>query len=675
MINVNSFYKAAMNKRIREQGFISITLAEINGIAQNDSWITTGGSYWANASSPFAPIEISGEYATFEKNFVKADGKMLFMPKQNAETLIDVGYCSANLKQAVTIRFGNAYAIKGLTIDFGETYPTSFKITTNLNSVGTTYSLDHSVFETTDTFGEISSLTITPLTMVGDKQRLRIKKILMGVGLQYNNDVVAEAEITEQISSISEDIPTTKFSVKILDDKNEYNVNNVDSFIDYLTGGQIVTISFGIAVDEDASKVEWIKTQTLYLADWSSKQNEFTFSAVNIFSNMDDKYTAGNYIHTRTAYAEAESILTDFGLSSSDYEIDPYLQTVTFSNPMPEDTHANCLLLLCNATRCIFYQDNEGIVKIKGNFIFNIEPENIEVTSVGKAAYSVPKNVVANGAVITHYADFTNNVVKPDDSFTILPKNGTYLNTTGFVSNEISKVDGTFTVNPSVTIKLQSAYSYYGLYMRFTGKAPLEMVVKTYNNGTLVDTFTYTDLDNDAYLNDDFLLFDTITFEFTKAEPFTRIMLDYVGKSSITGYRLYKDEMTSYLLGTREEQIKDIRIKVYSFVNDENNKPQEVDDDVWYVKTINSQGRHIEVKNQLISSSALAETLADWLAIYYDNNFTYEVDYRGEPRLNATDIISIEDDYIDNLQATIDEATLKFNGAFKGKLKMRKAMG
>lgn len=674
MIKVNSFYKAAMNKRIREQGFISVTLAEINGIAQNDSKITTGGAYWSNAKSPFEPVPITQEYATFEQNFAKADGKMLVMPRQGEETLVDVGYCSPGIQQAVTVKFGNSYAIKGLTIDFGEGYPTSIKITTNLNSIGTTYSLNEPVFKTTDTLGEINSLTITPLTMVGGKQRLRIKQILMGVGLQYNNEVVAEAELTEQISSISEDIPDTTFSVKILDEKNEYNVNNVDSFIDYLTGGQVVTTSFGIALDEEATQIEWIQTQTLYLTDWSSKQNEFTFTANNIFANMNGTYSAGNRIYTRTAYQEAVNIFTDMGLSPSDYNIDPYLQTVTLTNPMPEDTHANSLLLLCNATRCIFYQDNEGVIQIKANFIFNIAPEDMTVTSVGAAPYSVPHNVVASGAVQTHYADFTHDVVTADDSFIILPQNGSYSQSTGFVSNEMSKIDGTFTTTPSVTIKLIAAYSYYGMYMRFAGSAPLEMVVTTYNSGVQVDQYTYTDLENDAYLNNEFDSFDTMKIEFTKAQPYTRIMLDYVGKTSVTGYLLDKDNMTSWLIGTREEQIKDIRVKIYTFQNDGDNNPQEVDDDVWYTETINSQGRHIEVRNQLISSSALAQTMAEWLGVYYDNNFTYEVDYRGDPRLNAADIIAVEDEYIDNLQTTIDEATLKYNGAFKGKLKMRRAM-
>jgi hypothetical protein len=70
----------------------------------------------------------------------------------------------------------------------------------------------------------------------------------------------------------------------------------------------------------------------------------------------------------------------------------------------------------------------------------------------------------------------------------------------------------------------------------------------------------------------------------------------------------------------------------------------------------------------------MAEDLAEWLGTHYKNNYTYEVDYRGDPRLNAADVIKLEDEYINNLQVRIDRAKLEFNGAFKGHLDMRRAM-
>jgi hypothetical protein len=132
--------------------------------------------------------------------------------------------------------------------------------------------------------------------------------------------------------------------------------------------------------------------------------------------------------------------------------------------------------------------------------------------------------------------------------------------------------------------------------------------------------------------------------------------------------------MTSQPLGNKEELVKDVTVKIYTYENDENNNPQMVEDDVWYTETLNSTGVHKEVTNPLISSNALAKDLAEWLGTHYKNNYSYEVDYRGDPRLNAADIIKLEDEYINNLQVSINKASLKFNGAFSGKLDMRRAM-
>ena len=675
MKQVSNAYKKAMNEIIREQAFISIVLAEVNGIAQNEAKIVTDGAYWSDSGTPFNTNEQSPEYATFEEDFVKADGKMLIMPRENTEPINSVGFCTPGLLGAVTIDFGAAYAIKGLTIDFGDAYPTEFVITTSANQVGRTYQLDAPLFETTDTFGDISSLTITPTTMVGGQQRLRIKRILMGIGLSYNNEVVANAELTEEISSISESIPSTSFSVKVLDKDNIYNVNNTDSFIGYLTTGQIVTVSFGVALDEDATEIEWLKTQTLFLSDWSAKEGEFTFSATNLFAIETDKYTLGNRIYTRTAYAEAESILQDWGLEPGDYFIDEYLKDITLTNPMPEDTHANCLLLLCNATRCIYYQDKDGVVFIQGNFALNIEPENINLVVTGEAAYSTPRNILTKGEVITHYADFTKDFVSADGTMEILPRNpNDYVDTTGFISSEVADENGNFVNNPTIQLELEAGFTYYGLYLNFTGQPPQEVVIRTYHNGEQVGTFTFADLENENVLSAEFLSFDTMNLEFTKGGENARVVVDYIGLGNITDYLLDKDNMTSYLLGTKEEQIKDVNVKIYTYILDENDNPQEVDDDVWHTETLNTTGRHIEVSNPLIGSEAQARSIAEWLGIYYINNYSYEVDYRGDPRLNAADIIKLEDEYINNLQVSIDSAKLTFNGAFSGQLQMRRAM-
>ena len=674
MKSVSNAYKEAMNETIRERGYISVVLSEVNGIAQNDCVIATNGSYWSDKQTPFNNDE-QVEYATFEEDFVKADGKTLFMPEPNSGLIQDAGFCTPQFLQAVRFNFGNTYAIKGLTIDFGTAYPTEFKITTSADGTGRTYTITDGFFETTDTLGEISWITITPISMVGGEQRLRIKRILMGIGLSYGNDEVIEATLTEEISPISETIPSTSFTVKILDKENLYNVNNVDSFMDYLITGQKVSIAYGMALDDTEDNIEWIRSQTLDLSNWSSKDGEFSFSATDVFATQNNTYTLGNRIYTRTAYAEAESILQDLGLQPDEYHIDNYLREITLTNPMPEDTHANCLLLLCNACRCIYYQNEDGVIFIQGNFALNIAPENINLTTEGAASYSYTRNIFTQGLVTTHYADFSKNSVPADGTYKFLPSYPSqYDGHTGFVSAEVSNVSGRFTNTPAITLELEAAYTFYSLYVNFAGQPPRRINVTTYKDNTQVSTHEFTNLQAENVLRAEFGQFDKMRVAFTVAYPYSRVSVDYLGIGNLTDYLLDKNTMTSRLIGTKETEIKDVRVKRFSYQLDENNKPVEVKDDVWYTHTINPTGQHIEVKNPLISSQTMAQNLAEWLGVHYDNNYTYEVDYRGEPRLNATDIIKVEDDYMNNLQTEITKSTLKFDGGYSGTLEMRRAV-
>lgn len=672
MKKVSAAYKEAMDKDIREQGFISVVLAEVNGIAQREARFLTEGAYWSNSQSPFDNESQIVQYATFENGYTRADGKSLVMPREGGN-IQNAGFTTENLMQSITISLGASYDIKGLTIDFGVGYPTEFKISTDINPTGTTYTNDSAEFSTTDTLGEISSITITPISMVGGNKRLRINHILMGVGLSYSNDDVESAELTEENSLISAELPSTEFSVTILDEDNKYNVNNPDSFINFLTGGQTVTVAFGMTLEDES--VEWIKTQTLYLKDWAAKEGKFTFSANDKFTDLNNEYSLGNRIYTRTAYAEAESILQDAGLQPGDYEIDNYLRDITLTNPMPIDTHGNCLKLLCNATRCIQLQDSDGVIRIKGYFALSMQPDNLVISSDEATDYSNIQNLLVSDAVTTHYADFSANYTKADGEMKVLPINSSqYDGNTGFISSEVSNENGYFSNNPKITIELEAGFTYYSIYLNFAGQPPAEVVIHTFYNDSAVDNYTFTNLEKENILTDEFVTFDKIVIEFTRTTPYTRVVVDYLGLGNLTNYYLSKGDMTSHLIGSIETKIADVSVKIYTYENDGNNEPQEVEDDVWYKHTINTDGRHIEVTNPLISTSAQAQTVAEWLGFYYDNNKTYDCDYRGDPRLNATDIIKIEDDYLNNLQAEITKATLTFNGGFKGKLEMRKAV-
>jgi len=671
MIKASNAYKSAMQKKIRDRAYISITLGVVNGDAQNTAYFDGDYAYWGNKVLPFRNDAEYTEYATLEQNYMRVDGQMYFLPRETSGLyqLRNAPLTTQNIMETVKVAFPQEYSIKGLTIDFGKYYPTSFKIVTDEKEL--TYTNDKHDFSTTDVIGDTTNIQIIPISMVGGNKRLRVEKIVMGVGLTYRNNDVSTASFEEFVNGISAEIPYRKLSVTILDKNNIYNVDDDNSFINFLETGQKMELSYGMVLSDET--VEWHKKATMLLTDWNSKKKQMSFTANDVLSTLEDNYTIGNKIYDRTAYAEAISILTDAGFEPDEYFVDNCLRDVSLHNPMPEAPHKECLQLLCNASRCILFVDSDGRVNIKANFANVIDPADMQVTSNGTAWWGNATNVLYGNNNV--YAELTKSFMRVDGSQFFLPRNtGTAIEQTGYVTSNVSDENGLFSENPVLTLKLPAAYTYYGLYISFQGNPPKEMKVSTYNGDTLLKIFKYDDLKEKSLLNDEFENFDSIRFEITKAYPKNRVLIDKISFGDLSDYELKKDSMTENPYGYAERKTKEVFVKIYTFQNGENNTPQVVEDNIYLKKSINNSGEIRYCENQLISTEEHARTVAEWLGNYYANNISYDVQYRGDPVLEAADIIFMESDIVNSLQVEVEKHKLNFNGAFNGSLQLRRAM-
>lgn len=671
MIKASNAYKSAMQKKIRDRAYISITLGVVNGDAQNTAYFDGDYAYWGNNILPFRNDAEYTEYATLEQNYMRVDGQMYFLPRETSGLyqLRNAPLTTQNVMETVKVAFPQEYSIKGLTIDFGKYYPTSFKIVTDEKKL--TYTNDKHDFSTTDVIGNTTNIQIIPISMVGGNKRFRVEKIVMGVGLTYRNNDVSTASFEEFVNGISAEIPYRKLSVTILDKNNVYNVDDDNSFINFLETGQKMELSYGMVLSDDT--VEWHKKATMLLTDWNSKKNQMSFTANDVLSTLEGNYTIGNKIYDRTAYAEAISILTDAGFEPDEYFVDDCLRDVILHNPMPEAPHKECLQLLCNASRCILFVDSDGRLNIKANFANVIDPADMQVTSNGTAWWGNATNVLYGNNNV--YAELTRNFMRVDGSQFFLPRNtGTAIEQTGYVTSNVSDENGLFSENPVLTLKLPAAYTYYGLYISFQGNPPKEMKVSTYNGDALLKTFKYDNLKERSLLNDEFENFDSIRFEITKAYPKNRVLIDKISFGDLSDYELKKDSMTENPYGYAERKTKDVFVKIYTFQNGEDNTPQVVEDNVYLKKSINNSGEKRYCENQLISTEDHARTVAEWLGNYYANNISYDVQYRGDPVLEAADIIFMESDIVNSLQVEVETHKLNFNGAFNGSLQLRRAM-
>lgn len=667
MISASNEYKEIMNRPIRNRAFISIGVGIINQNAQASGKVNGNFTYWS-CGDVFDSNQAKIEYATLEENFMKTDGSQFFVPeKDELMQLKQNGITTNDVAGTIRIDFPSIYAIKGLTLNFGSSYPTTFTVETSEKTLK--YTNDSEKFVTTDVLGDTDYIVITPLSMRGGNQRFRIKSVLMGVGLQYGNQQTKSFSMDEYVSSISEDLPSESMSFSFYDEENNFGVDDNNSFADFLETMQRVTVSFGLELDNE--EVEWHQIATGYLKEWKSQKGIVSLTATDRLSQMEDDYSCANRIYERTAFEEAESIFADAGLEPDEYYIDDYLNDVLLNNPMPEGTHKECLQILANACRCIMGQDENGKITIRANFANVLDPDDLNVETNGVSEWSKPDNLFIGTSVV--YADMTQNFMKTDGTMYFFPEDTNFLETS-YVSKQISGIDGLFEENPKITITLPAAYTYYGININFDGNQPKELIIHTYKNGENQENIGFKDVSIESILFHEFLSFDKMILEFTKGYPNNRILVNKISFGSPTDYVLNRTNMLENPIGYKEKKTKTVKVKIFTYRNNENGEPEEVEDNVFAEKVINETGEIKTLNNPLVSTKQHADLLAKWLGNYYANNVSYSVKYRGEPRISAADIIHMESEKKNNLQVEVTSSKLSFSGAFSGDLDLRRAL-
>lgn len=667
MISVSSEWKDIMNRPIRNRAFISVGIGIINQNAQGSGKASGNFAYWSYGDI-FDTNNSRIDYATLEENFMKTDGSMYFMPENDdLMQLNQNGITTEEFGESVRIDFQEIYAIKGITIDFSFAYPANFKIETAEKTI--IYNNNSEKFISNDVLGDTDYIIITPISMYGGQKRMRIKSILMGVGLQYGNEETKEFSMEEHVSSVSEDLSSESISFSFFDEENNFDVDDDNSFIDFLETMQRIRVSFGLEMDN--GDVEWYQIATQYLKDWKSQKGIVSFTATDRLSQMEDEYTLSNRMYERTAYEEAESIFQDAGLEPDEYLIDDYLEDVVLYNPMPEGTHKECLQLLANASRSIIRQDENGKITIRANFSNVLDPDDLYLETNGVSHWSKPENLFVGTSFV--YADMTQNTMKADGSMYFLPEGESYLETS-YVSEEISDIYGLFEENPKITVKMPAAYTYYGVNIVFDGNPPEEMLVHTYKYGVFQEELKLKKLSKNSMIFYEFMSFDEISFEFSKGYPCNRILVNKISFGSPTDYVLNRTNMLENPIGYKEKRVKAVKCKIFSYTENEKGEPEEVEDDVFATKILGDVGDIKTLENPLVSTKEHAELLAEWVGNYYANNISYDVKFRGEPRISAADIIHMESDKKSNLQVEVTSSKLSFNGSFSGELELRRAL-
>ena len=696
-------------------------------------------AYFSNAANLFSEKSAEMVYATLEEDFTKVDGSMLFLPRRNSsDTYYDTGLVGGTLlseaQYELTINLNTgATDFKGITINFGENYPVDFDM---VSSSGQTIEIrDNTLAEFTseEVLENTTYVKLVFYRMKNPQSRLRIYSIRFGYGLVYYNDSVMSSSLDSYISPIGADVPQIDFSVQLKNYDHYFNVDNPKSAINFLETGQEMEIFYGYQLP-DSEEIEWVRGNHLLCSEWESDDYTATIRCQDIFRNMDSEYYKGTYTSAGRSYFDlAKEILTDAGLS--DYYIDPRLKKLYTKNPLPRVQHKEALQIIANACRCVLSQTRFGSVQIKSSF----NPEaaassngetaysqvgNILNDSVKDEYASLAGNyTVANGGMYFLPRNVSGNVLNTGYvSSAISDENGefgtnpvvTIVQEAACMYYGVKFVFG-HALPAAITIRTYN-----------NGSLVEEYEVEDEITKTLVILHDFDD-------------FDTMKIEFTKtSEPHNRIVLNHFSFGDVTDFTMTRTDMTSSPKAIKQELIKEVIVPCYSYQNgtlEESLVSEEIEVvngqvetffigepsynfratldegssgvsivasgnyyvtlkfsktgtfrlevfgyrykivERYAIKTLHSRGKTIKWENPLISDMTMATDLAEWLGEYYTAGIEYEYNTRGNPEIDANDIVYQENEFHKDMKVTIYRQTLNFNQSFSGKVTARRIGG
>lgn len=696
-------------------------------------------AYYSNKDNIFGEHIDDTVYATLEEEFTKVDGSMFFLPRATeGGRYYDTGIVSDKLvseaRCEVVISLNTiATDFKGLTINFGENYPVDFDI---VGSTGQTIEFrgnTKSKWSTEEVLENTTYIKLVFYKMKNPQSRLRIYSIMFGYGLVYYNDSVMSSALDSYVSPIGADVPQFDFSVTLKNYDHYFNVDNPNSAINYLETGQEMDIMYGYQTP-GSDTIEWIQGNHLWCSEWESDDNTATIRCQDIFRNMDGEYVKGLYSAAgKSYYALAEEILKDAGIS--EYYIDPRLKKLYSNNPIPRVKYKEALQIIANACRCVLTQSRDGKVQIKSNFMPSASiATNGEETYSNAANVLTDTPKVEYATLAGNYtptdgtmfflprngkAALTTGYVSKE----ISGANGT------FTKNPVV----------TITMEAIRAYYGLKLVFGTALPAAFTIRTYKGGEPVNEYPVEKDEINTTSIILRDFDDFDVMKIEFTKtAEPYNRIVLNYFSLSDVLDFTMNRRDMTSSPKAIKQELIKEVIVPCYTY-QENNREENLVYEDIdvvagevetYYIQdpsygykvkldevegkatvvawsnyfvtikfnvtgsfklevqgyrykivekyatvSLNARGKTVKWKNPLISNTTMANELATWLADYYTAGIEYEYDTRGNPELDATDIVYQENEFHDGMRVNIYRHTVNFKQAFSGRVTARRIGG
>ena len=694
-------------------------------------------TYYSDLIMPMDNYQVKELYAACDQDYTTVDGSMYFLPRDAADVVLNQGIVTDGLQGAIEIRFPVQYDIKGLTVEFGKAYPVDFSIISDGNTVEVTGNASgHYVTE--EIFPAAAFLRFVPSVMANGQSRLRINQITMGIGIYFDSKKILSATKKEHISPISEELPTIDFSVTVDNKDRAYDVENEESTVNFLEIGQSIEALYGQAMDDgtiewipgtslalkswsaDDTEMDFQASDRFDGMDGTYYRGQYHPDGMSLYDLAVDVMT-----DAQVDYREywIDPYLRDVLV------VNP-MPAVAHKEALQLIANAGrCILYLDRAGKIFlkssFVPDMEAASDDEAYFsnaaaVLDHTGKD-EYASAGQdhtaadgAEYFLPRQ--AEGTTYLNVGYISDSVADGEGRFAKNPTISitmeaafkcfgltlefgrnwpdtvvfhTYNNDVPVEDYAVSGLSQTHVVNHEFP-------EFDHLVLEFTQGCP--------NNRVTLDNITFGD-------STDYVL--EYGVELTKTPKGTQLTKVKELQVVRTIYNLSTEDVKELVRETIAVAAQDNQYTFYlsnpsydlSAAIAEASEGQTaaiIDSSAYYVtvelagvsgavevvitgkeyvvtqarvsRQLNTTGSLETWENPLVSDVVHAANLVDWIGDYMKSDREYDLQYRGEPRIDANDIAFLENKYVPDLLIRVTDHTLKFNGGLSGTIKARRDM-
>lgn len=694
-------------------------------------------TYYSDLIMPMDNYQVKELYAACDQDYTTVDGSMYFLPRDAADVVLNQGIVTDGLQGAIEIRFPVQYDIKGLTVEFGKAYPVDFSIISDGNTVEVTGNASgHYVTE--EIFPAAAFLRFVPSVMANGQSRLRINQITMGIGIYFDSKKILSATKKEHISPISEELPTIDFSVTVDNKDRAYDVENEESTVNFLEIGQSIEALYGQAMDDgtiewipgtslalkswsaDDTEMDFQASDRFDGMDGTYYRGQYHPDGMSLYDLAVDVMT-----DAQVDYREywIDPYLRDVLV------VNP-MPAVAHKEALQLIANAGrCILYLDRAGKIFlkssfvpdmeaasddeaYFSNAAAVLDHTGKDAYASAGQ--DHTAADGAEYFLPRQ--AEGTTYLNVGYISDSVADGEGRFAKNPTISitmeaafkcfgltlefgrnwpdtvvfhTYNNDVPVEDYAVSGLSQTHVVNHEFP-------EFDHLVLEFTQGCP--------NNRVTLDNITFGD-------STDYVL--EYGVELTKTPKGTQLTKVKELQVVRTIYNLSTEDVKELVRETIAVAAQDNQYTFYlsnpsydlSAAIAEASEGQTaaiIDSSAYYVtvelagvsgavevvitgkeyvvtqarvsRQLNTTGSLETWENPLVSDVVHAANLVDWIGDYMKSDREYDLQYRGEPRIDANDIAFLENKYVPDLLIRVTDHTLKFNGGLSGTIKARRDM-